>query len=87
MALREFTDAAGNLWTVWSTQPDWRSGLPTELHDGWLTFECKTTRKRLVPIPRYWEDASVERLRLYCNAAELTAGPRRSLETATQPGE
>src|SRR5688500_13095201 len=26
MALREFTDAAGKTWTVWSTRPDWRAG-------------------------------------------------------------
>ena len=78
MALREFNDADGRRWTVWSTVPAWRDGVPEELQAGWLTFECEGRRKRLAPIPRNWEDASVERLQLYCAAAEPFAPPRRS---------
>jgi hypothetical protein len=78
MALREFTDASGKAWTVWSTRPDWRSGVPAELHEGWLTFESGKTRKRLAPIPRGWEDASAARLQLYCSTAEEIPAARRS---------
>lgn len=80
MALREFTDATGNRWTCWDTRPDWRSSLPKEMHAGWLTFECGATRKRLVPIPRDWEEASLDRLRLFCLAADQLAGPRRAIQ-------
>jgi hypothetical protein len=38
---------------------------------GWLTFESARTRKRLVPIPRGWEEATSERLELMCRAAEV----------------
>jgi hypothetical protein len=87
MALREFTDARGNRWTVWSTRPDSRSALPSELHEGWLTFECGRTRKRLIPIPRDWEEVSAERLGLYCGAAERLAGSRRSRPIDIQSSE
>jgi hypothetical protein len=71
MAIREFTDSAGTAWRVWSTTP--RAGaVYEESHKaGWLTFESTHTRKRLVPIPRGWEEASDERLELMCRAAEV----------------
>jgi len=78
MALREFTDARGNRWTVWSTVPARRSGVPIELREGWLTFESGGIRKRLTPMPPNWEDASVARLELYCAAAESLDPSRRS---------
>ena len=84
MALREFNDATGNRWIVWDTKPDWQSALPKEMHAGWLTFECGATRKRLVPIPRDWEESSVERLRLFCLNAEQLGGPRRSIQLDAQ---
>jgi hypothetical protein len=71
MAIRDFTDSAGIDWRVWSTTP--RAGaVYEESHKaGWLTFESATTRKRLAPIPRGWEEASPERLDLMCRAAEI----------------
>ncbi len=87
MALREFTDASGNRWTVWSTRPDWRSGVPSELHEGWLTFESGKKRRRLAPIPRGWEDASLAKLQLYCSAAQEISGARRSGPTSAFSGE
>ena len=78
MAIRDFTDGRGNSWTVWSTLPQRRSGVPVELRDGWLTFECGAIRKRLSPIPANWEDASTARLELYCGAAETLDSARRS---------
>ncbi|HET9424964.1 MAG TPA: hypothetical protein VFO55_06285 [Gemmatimonadaceae bacterium] len=78
MALREFTDAHGNRWTVWTTIPEWRGGVPSELQDGWLTFECGQMRKRLAPIPRDWEEASIPRMWLYCSAAQTLPPSRQS---------
>jgi hypothetical protein len=78
MALRVFADAQGIQWTVWATRPDWRGGVPDELKDGWLTFQSGDSRKRLAPIPRDWEEASVTRLQLYCAAADPISGPRKS---------
>jgi hypothetical protein len=57
------------------------------MHAGWLTFECGATRKRLVPIPRDWQESSIERLRLFCLNAEQLGGPRRSVQMDAHPDE
>lgn len=85
MALRDFTDANGTRWTVWSTVPASLTGVPPELRDGWLTFEAGGLRKRLAPIPRGWQDVAEDRLRLYCSAAESLAPSRRSLAQDAHP--
>jgi hypothetical protein len=69
--MREFTDSAGVAWRVWSTVPRADAVYDESLRSGWLTFESADTRKRLVPIPRGWEDATPERLDLMCRAAEV----------------
>jgi hypothetical protein len=56
---------------VWSTVPRADAVYDEGLRSGWLTFESADTRKRLVPIPRGWEDATPERLDLMCRAAEV----------------
>lgn len=78
MALREFIDSVGTLWTVWSTVPSSRSSVPESLREGWLTFESGNERRRLAPIPRSWEEATEERLHLFCAAAELLDPSRKS---------
>ena len=71
MAIRDFTDSAGINWHVWNTTPRARA-VYDEIHKaGWLTFESATTRKRLAPIPRGWEEATPERLELMCRTAEV----------------
>ena len=70
MPHREFTDAKGTRWMVWSTTPVAGAVLSGEMQKGWLTFECDGERRRLVPIPRDWEDAGADRMELYCRAAE-----------------
>lgn len=70
MAMREFTDGDGTTWKVWSTVPYTR-GVMRGMQSGWLTFEAGNTRRRLMPIPLNWEDASVVELRVYCGKAEL----------------
>lgn len=68
MALRDFTDTAGRHWTVWSVHPAAEIRLRSTprpvgtlrdahdmLRDGWLVFETRGERRRLVPIPDDWE--------------------------------
>ena len=70
MAQREFTDSKGTRWLVWSTTPSQSSVLDSDMQKGWLTFECDAERRRLVPIPRDWEQAAPDRMELYCRAAQ-----------------
>jgi hypothetical protein len=83
MAIREFTDSAGIAWRVWSTTPAPGAVFDDSHKAGWLTFESAEMRKRLAPIPRGWEEASVERLDLMCRAAEVVR--RRSGTAALTP--
>ena len=70
--MREFRDSAGIGWRVWSTIPYAGAVYDPRLRAGWLTFESEGgERRRLVPIPRGWEEAHRERLELMCRAAEL----------------
>lgn len=71
--IREFIDAAGVRWRVWSTIPFAIAGVAEALRLGWLTFEATGVRRRLAPIPRDWEDAPESRLREYCSTA-IAAG-------------
>ena len=68
MAIKEFTDALGTRWVVWATVPA-PGGVLGTMREGWLTFESNYARRRLIPIPRDWEEASGERLELMCRAA------------------
>jgi hypothetical protein len=81
MPMREFTDSAGVAWRVWSTVPRADAVYDESLRSGWLTFESADTRKRLVPIPRGWEEATPERLDLMCRAAEVVRLRRGKLLT------
>ena len=68
MPIREFTDSAGTSWLVWATIPP-SAGVLGAMRDGWLTFESSAVRRRLIPIPSGWEDASPAKLDLLCRAA------------------
>ena len=68
MAIKEFTDALGTRWVVWATVPA-PGGVLGTMREGWLTFESNYARRRLIPIPRDWEEASNERLELMSRAA------------------
>ena len=70
MPQREFTDSKGTRWLVWSTTPTQGAVLAGDMQKGWLTFESDGERRRLVPIPRDWEDAATDRMELYCRAAQ-----------------
>jgi len=97
MGVRDFTDSVGLHWRVWATTPSSPHLVSPELHDGWLTFDSGSSRRRLAPIPPNWEQLSTERLQLLCRVATSarTSGPfrdanrgdeDRSLETHRQPG-
>lgn len=81
MAYREFLDSKGVSWRVWSTIPSAATRLGGGFDQGWLTFERTSPPKeakafplrRLVPIPRDWEEASDNRLELLCRSAEEVA--------------
>jgi hypothetical protein len=75
--IREFKDSKGVNWRVWPTLPDLKRAHPAALHDGWLTFECAETKRRIVPIPDGWEYVPTDELEMLCNAAEEFR-PRRS---------
>lgn len=70
MGLREFTDASGTTWRVWSTWPTNPAIVSPELRAGWLTFDSGWSRRRLIPIPSDWECADIERLQLLCHVAK-----------------
>jgi hypothetical protein len=40
---------------------------------GWLTFESLEEKRRLIPIPRDWEEASNAELRALCQVAKRIA--------------
>jgi hypothetical protein len=71
--IREFVDAAGVSWRVWSTVPYTAIGVAGAMQRGWLTFESLDQRRRLVPIPEDWESASLAELRSFCRRAEPVA--------------
>lgn len=93
MALRDFTDANGRTWTVWSVHPssDVRlrstptaaTGEPDHhdlLRDGWLVFETRGERRRLVPIPLDWELVDEVALEELCGRAMPVATRRRLID-------
>ena len=69
MPIREFVDARGVRWRVWSTVP-MTGGVVGSFRDGWLTFESGEGRRRLAPIPLGWEDAAAAELSRFCERAE-----------------
>jgi hypothetical protein len=40
---------------------------------GWLTFESFDEKRRLIPIPRDWENSTQEELRVLCDKAKRVA--------------
>jgi hypothetical protein len=81
MSYKEFLDSAEMLWRVWATYPTAGKMLSSGFEKGWLTFESKSERRRLAPIPPHWEDLSDAGLRALLKEAtpsvETPAAQRR----------
>jgi hypothetical protein len=86
MAVRVFTDSDDVRWCVWATSPIKPECLGAEWRDGWLTFDCGASRRRLAPIPKNWEIAAADRLQLMCRAARSarTSDPSRDAARAIE---
>ena len=70
MAYREIIDGDGVQWTVWDTYPESSQRLVvSDWKLGWLTFESRSERRRLVPAPAAWSEAPDERLREWLGSA------------------
>lgn len=72
MTLREFDDAEGTAWRVWSTRPT-NERVVGVLRDGWLTFERDGERRRLAPIPDRWPEQTDDEIRALWNDATPVA--------------
>ena len=72
MAIRIFSDSQGVEWRVWSTVPSNVGAVAPDLRAGWLSFDSGSERRRVSPIPAGWEEASDERLELFCRIATPT---------------
>lgn len=86
MTVRVFTDSNAVCWHVWATISSRPDLVSAELYDGWLTFDCGSSRRRLAPIPTNWEVATDERLELMCRAANSarTSDPFRAAMRAVE---
>ena len=81
MAVRVFTDRAGQQWNVWRVQPTTSTaGLQERFQNGWLCFERYDgggrARLPLDDAPPAWEQLPDERLELLCRLAEVASRPR-----------
>lgn len=87
MPSREFADAAGVAWRVWSTVPISGAVINPGFEKGWLTFESEAgSLRRLAPLPTGWEELPRERLELLLrNATEVPrhTGPMRRISGPT----
>ena len=72
MALREFAGPDGETWLVWDTVPA-SERLLSNFPEGWLTFQKGDERRRLMPIPKGWENSTSIALRTYLARAEPVA--------------
>jgi hypothetical protein len=88
MAVREFTDSAGNGWRAWDVTPDELSPrtkdedyLAQLYHTGWIVFETKSgnDKRRLYPVPKGWAELPDAQLAVLLEKAEVV--PQRKLRT------
>jgi hypothetical protein len=74
-AMLKFRDSEGIEWTVIEIEASSLAALPRhslrhpEFKDGWLLFQSPSTRKRLAPYPREWQDLSPPELEALCRRA------------------
>lgn len=83
--MRTLVDSAGVQWTVFevkgATAPGERpSYLPVEFGDGWLCFECGTSKRRLTQVPPRWREFGDEELMRMLERARPVIRSRPSAE-------
>ena len=57
-----------------------RAMLSQELRRGWLTFQCRTERRRYAPIPTSWDGMDDNQLLDMLGTAQPAERPRRLIE-------
>jgi hypothetical protein len=56
------------------------SYLPEEYGDGWLCFECESSKRRLTPVPKAWRSMSDPELMQLLDQAQAVNRPKFSAE-------
>ena len=84
MAMRELVHQ-GVSWTIWDGRPTSvarlrLTGATAVLEAGWLCFESRGEKRRIVPIPDGWEEWSDDALGTCLESAEVHT--RRSADRA-----
>jgi hypothetical protein len=57
--------------------PVGRATLPRQILGGWLAFQSKHERRRVIPVPDDWEDLSDRELQALLVHSRLSSRPRR----------
>ena len=57
--------------------PVGRPTQPRQILGGWLAFQSRLERRRFVPVPDEWEDATHRELQGYLSRSRVTSRPRR----------
>ena len=58
-------------------EPVGRRTQPLQIKGGWLAFQCKTERRRLLPVPDDWEELTDRELRALLMLSKVSSRPRR----------
>lgn len=58
--------------------PAGRPTLPRQILGGWLAFQSKHERRRVIPVPDGWEDLTDRELQALLAHSKLSSRPRRS---------
>jgi hypothetical protein len=85
---REMVDERGVRWAVFAVIPSTSDSRPTvreRFRAGWLSFDSGHETRRLVPIPRGWQELPEAELRALLLQAEVS--PRRTHTTQSPPSE
>lgn len=54
-----------------------RPTLPRQILGGWLAFQSKHERRRVLPVPDDWEDLDDRELQALLSRSQLSSRPRR----------
>lgn len=57
--------------------PIGRPTLPRQILGGWLAFQCRSERRRLMPVPEGWDDASDRELQEFLSRSTAASRPSR----------